>query len=200
MAEYVAIVLAAGSASRFRAAAGHDGPATKLVATYRGAPLVRRVAQAALASQADSVVVVTGYARAAVEDALADLPLSFVRNESFADGLATSLQCGLRATPPGAAGAVILLGDMPLVGADLVDRLIAAARRHPQALAVVPARAGVRGNPVLIDRALFPAVADLRGDTGARRLLRAAGDAVVEIAVEDEAVTFDIDTPDLLRN
>ena len=62
MSRIAAIILAAGQASRFRAAAGESGPATKLVAQLEGKPLVRHVAEAALASRAAPVIVVTGHA------------------------------------------------------------------------------------------------------------------------------------------
>ena len=54
-------------------------------------------------------------------------------------------------------------------------------------------------NPVLLARKLFPEVAKLDGDQGARRLLDAAGDAVEEIALDDPAIALDIDTPEALR-
>ena len=66
-----AIVLAAGQSSRFRAGGGPD--LTKLVAKLDGKPIVRRVVEAALATKARPVVVVTGYARESVEAAVADL-------------------------------------------------------------------------------------------------------------------------------
>src|SRR6185437_13977294 len=83
MAEIAAIVLAAGRASRYRAAGGAEP--TKLVAEYRGQPLVRWAARAALASRARPVIVVTGHARAEVEAVLAGLDLRFVHNADFAE-------------------------------------------------------------------------------------------------------------------
>ena len=60
-----AVILAAGQSSRFRAGGGPDP--TKLVAKLDGKPIVRRVVEAALATKARPVVVVTGYARSSVE-------------------------------------------------------------------------------------------------------------------------------------
>ena len=57
---------------------------------------------------------------------------------------------------------------------------------------------GQRGNPILLARGLFPEVMRLEGDVGARRLLAAAGDRVVEVAMEDAAVLTDVDTPEAL--
>jgi molybdenum cofactor cytidylyltransferase len=195
MTEIAAIILAAGRSSRYRAGGGAE--ASKLIACYRGEALVRRVARAALAFRARPVVVVTGNARIEVEAALAGLPLAFAFNPDFASGLASSLRTGVAALPASAPGAVVLLGDMPGIEAATIDRIVEAFRASPGALAAVPVHAGRRGNPVLLGRALFTAVARLEGDEGARRLLReAAPDRVAEVRFDDVAVTLDIDTPD----
>lgn len=194
MAEVGAVVLAAGRSSRFRAEGGAE--VSKLVALLFGKPLVRHVAEAALASRARPVVVVTGHARDAVEAALTGLPIVFVHNAEFASGLASSLKAGVAALPGGVAGALVLLGDMPAIEAALLDRLIDAFAARPLAFAAAPVRAGRRGNPVLLSRALFPALARLEGDEGARRLLGEADPGgLVEVEVESDGVTLDIDTP-----
>ena len=131
-----AIVLAAGQSSRFRAAGGPD--LTKLVAKLDGRPIVRRVVEAALAAKARPVVVVTGYARDSVEAAVADLEVSFAFNARFASGLASSLSVGLSAMPRDVAGALVLLGDMPLIEARLADALIEAFLAREGALAAIP--------------------------------------------------------------
>ena len=198
MSRIAAIILAAGQASRFRAAAGEAGPATKLVAQLDGKPLVRHVAESTLASRAAPVIVVTGHAEEAVRAALAGLPLTFTHNDAYASGLASSLQQGLASVPIDCEGALVLLGDMPLVSPQIIEQLIAAFERNPSTKAVAPIREGQRGNPVLLSRALFPAVAALSGDVGARALLAAAQGEIVEVAVASRAVTFDVDTPDAL--
>ena len=198
MSSIAAIILAAGQASRFRAAAGEAGPATKLVAQLDGKPLVRHVAQAALASRAAPVIVVTGHAEEVVRAALEGLPLTFTHNGAYASGLASSLQQGLSRVPPDCEGALVMLGDMPLVSPQIIEQLIEAFERHPTTKAVAPVREGQRGNPVLLSRALFPAVAALSGDVGARALLAAAQGEIIEVAVASRAVTFDVDTPDAL--
>ena len=195
MIEVGAIVLAAGLSQRFRAAGG-KGP-SKLVALLGGEPLARRAVQAAILSRASPVVVVTGHARAEVEAALEGLPVVFSHNADFASGLASSLKAGVATLPAGVAGALVLLGDMPRIDASVLDRLIQAFDANPGALAVAPVHAGRRGNPALLSRALFTAITYLEGDEGARRLLREAGPGrVLEVAIEGEATSLDIDTPE----
>jgi molybdenum cofactor cytidylyltransferase len=194
MSEVAALVLAAGAASRYRAAGGTEP--SKLVAPFHGEPLVRAAVKAAL-SAGFPVVVVIGHARKEVESALAGLDVTLIHNVDFATGLASSLKAGVAALPNQASGALVLLGDMPLVSPDVLARLAAAFAARPDALAAIPVFKGRRGNPVLLSRALFAGVAGLQGDEGARRWLKAADPArVVEVEFGDEAVTLDIDTPD----
>lgn len=201
MANIGAIILAAGRSTRFSSS---PDAATKLVATLGGKPLVRHVAEAALLSSARPVIVVTGHQRAEVSAALEGLDLAFVVNPDYAAGLASSLRRGVGALPPSSDGALILLGDMPLASSALIDRLIAAfeqglAGPPPGPLAAAPDRRGRRGNPVLIGRDLFAAIATLKGDRGAGGLIESVRERVVECPVEDDAAIIDIDTQEALR-
>jgi molybdenum cofactor cytidylyltransferase len=189
-----AVVLAAGQSSRFRAAGGLA--TTKLIEKLDGRPIVRMAAEAALASRARPVIVVTGHARTSVEAALAGLEVEFVHNTEFSSGLASSLQVGLSAIPADAAGALVLLGDMPRIEGQLIDALLDAFLAKECALAAAPTRRGRRGNPVLLGRGLFEAAMRLRGDEGARRLVGALSAAeLVEVEAPDAGVSVDIDTP-----
>ncbi len=196
MIEIAAVVLAAGRSSRYRAGGGPEP--TKLVAYLNGEPLVRAVARAALASHAAPVIVVTGHAAPQVEAALEGLDVVFAHNPDFASGLASSLRVGVAAVPATVAGVIVLLGDMPEVKPQTIDRVIAAFAAQPGASAAAPVTQGRRGNPALLGRALFSSVAKLAGDEGARGLLRGVED-VVEVPFEDQATAADIDTPEDLE-
>src|SRR4051794_3373594 len=187
-----AIVLAAGRSTRM-------GGTNKLVAEIGGKPLVRIAAEQALASRAEPVIVVTGHQRERIEKALAGLPVRFVHNPDFADGLGTSLKAGIAAVPAEADGVVVCLGDMPQGDAALIDRLIAAFNPEQGALAVMPTFNGRRGNPVLWSRRFFPELMAIEGDVGARHLITQYGEAVVEVPVTGTAAHVDVDTPEALR-
>jgi molybdenum cofactor cytidylyltransferase len=185
-----ALVLAAGQGRRM------GGP-NKLAATIRGRPLVRIAAEAAVASRATPVVVVTGHEPEKIRAALDGLDVPLVHNPDFADGLSTSLRRGLAALPDDVDGAVVLLADMPAVDTAIVDRLIAAFDPASGTLIVVPTFEGKRGNPVLWSRRLFPELGALAGDTGGRHLIGANADAVAEVEI-GPAVALDVDTPEAL--
>lgn len=187
-----AIILAAGLSRRM-------GETNKMLALYDGKPMVRIAAESALASHAKSVVVVTGHHAEAVRAALDGLDVRFVHNSDYEEGLGASVRTGIGAVPPDCDGALICLADMPRVDAALMDRLMAHFAPDRGSLIVVPSSGGRRGNPVLWSRRYFPELLALRGDEGARRLIRQHDDAVTEVPVEGDAAFFDIDTPDALR-
>lgn len=180
-----AIILAAGRGLRF-------GSEPKLLACYEGKPLVRHVAEAALASSAGPVVAVLGHEAKRVAAALDGLEITPVLNPLYAEGLSTSLQAGFAALPESTKAAVILLGDMPLVSGAFIDRLVS-TWLDAEPVAVVPTTDGQRGNPVLLSRALAPEIRALAGDRGAARILQGRS-GVVEISTDDAAILKDIDT------
>jgi molybdenum cofactor cytidylyltransferase len=192
--EIAAIVLAAGRSTRM--GAGRN----KLTSLLDGRAIVRRTVEAALQSKARPIVVVTGHEREAVEAALAGLDVTFIHNSAYAEGLSTSLRAGLGALRSEADAAVVLLGDMPLLPAVLVDRLIAAYEPKEGRSIVVPVRGERRGNPVLWGRAYFAALMGLKGDVGAKHVLAENAEAVAEVAAETDAIFIDIDTPEALRD
>jgi molybdenum cofactor cytidylyltransferase len=186
-----AIVLAAGKSTRM------GGP-NKLLSDVGGKPMVRIAADEALASKAAPVFVVTGHQHEQVRAALKDLPVTFVHNSEFADGLSTSVKAGIAALPEETDGAIVCLGDMPQVNAALIDRMFAAFDPEKGALIVVPTAEGKRGNPVLWSRRFFPELLALEGDIGARQLIAAYPEAIVEVPVSGGGAFLDIDTPDAL--
>jgi molybdenum cofactor cytidylyltransferase len=196
MSGIAAIILAAGQATRFEA-----GPEdTKLTADFQGKPLVSHVASAALASCADPIGVVTGHAAEKVLSALAGFNIFAVHNQAYAQGLSSSLKAGIAALPPEVRGVVVLLADMPFVTSCLIDQLIGAFEVEAiEPDAVVPARQGRRGNPVLIGRKLFPEIAKLQGDRGATVLLKDASRHIVECPIEDAGIEIDVDTRQALE-
>jgi molybdenum cofactor cytidylyltransferase len=186
------VVLAAGRSSR-------AGGVNKLLAPLGGDPLIAHAVDAALASRAATVVVVTGHQAPRVRAALAGRDVRFAHNRYYARGLSSSLRRGLVSLDPAFEGALVCLGDMPWVRAADLDALIAAFARTDRPICV-PTRGRRRGNPVLWPARHFAALRALQGDVGARSLLRRYAREVVRVPMSDAGVTRDVDTPaDLVR-
>ncbi len=190
-----AVVLAAGQSRRM-------GPENKLLAEIDGKPMVAHAVEAALASQAEPVIAVTGHERARVEAALAGLAVDCVHNPDYAQGLSTSLRRGLAALPAETDGVVVCLGDMPRVEAAAIDRLIAAFNPLEGRAICVPTWDGKRGNPVLFASRFLAEMQEIAGDVGARHLIGEYPELVAEVAMDQtgagHGVLLDVDTPEAL--
>ncbi|NJK79289.1 MAG: nucleotidyltransferase family protein [Chloroflexaceae bacterium] len=193
------ILLTAGTSSRM-------GEPKQLL-DWHGQPLVRYIVRQALGSQLDGLIVVTGAAAEATQAALASfdheesVPVYICYNPQFTDGQATSLQIGLHELPADAEAALVLLVDQPLLTPTLINQVIDAyCTANQKPAAVVPTCEGRRGNPVLLDRALFAELQALEGDVGARDVLQRHAEQVLWLELNDQAVLIDMDTPEAYRH
>jgi molybdenum cofactor cytidylyltransferase len=156
-----AVVLAAGKGSRM----GRN----KLLMEVGERPLIRHVIEAAAEGGCHTVHVV--YHDPAVREAVGQAAIS-VLNPDAASGQASSLRVGLRSLPAEIAGAIVLLGDQPLVGSRTVTGLLRAWRSEGARPAVATRYSGQEGwrPPVVVERSLWPDLMQLKGDAGARQL------------------------------
>ena len=185
------IVLAAGAARRVGS--------QKLHAPLDGVPLARRSVEGLLGASLGEVIVVVGRDGAQVAASLAGLEVRVVTNADYAQGMSTSLRAGVEALGPDCRAAVIALGDQPGVGAAVVDRLIDRYRAAPAPIVAPLYRGGVRGNPVLFDRALFDELRAVSGDEGGRSVV-ARDPSRVALVEMDVEVPQDVDRPEDLSD
>jgi molybdenum cofactor cytidylyltransferase len=157
------VLLAAGAAVRMRR--------NKLLLELEGDTLLRRAARRALAAGLDPLVVVLGADAARAERELHALTCRAIVNPRPRRGMGTSLAAGVEALPPRTPAAVVLLADMPLVTASMIQALV---ERHAAtgAPAVASLYATTLAPPVLFDRALFSELRRLEGDSGAAGVIR----------------------------
>lgn len=178
----VPVLLAAGGGTRFA------GPTHKLLALLDGRAVVRHALDHVIDSDLGDVIVVTG----AVDLALGPVPetVTFVRNDRWADGQATSiLLAAAAAEQMGAEAMLIGLGDQPFIPAVAWRRVAAAPAEH---LIVVASYDGRRGpQPVRLHRSLWAALPHA-GDDGARTLIREHPALVHQVPCPGSAA--DIDT------
>ncbi|MCP4978883.1 MAG: nucleotidyltransferase family protein [Gammaproteobacteria bacterium] len=192
-AKVAAIVLAAGQSRRM-------GEQNKLLTVIGDKPMIGHVVRATLDSDVHQVIVVTGHEAELVQKALGKCRAEIVFNPDYVSGMASSLRIGIKAVAEDTDGALILLGDMPLVTGKQINQLIAEFDPVAEHDIVAPCRNGRRGNPVLWSRHYFPALEALTGDTGGRGLLIKNIANVREVSVIDDAVFTDFDTPDSLQH
>src|SRR5687767_12515624 len=188
----VAIILAAGDLTRM-------GRPKALLPDPEGRPFVARLVRTFAAAGVHDIVVVTGSLHEAIADAIAvDQPPvapNLVNNPQPALGQVSSLWMGLDAVArPGIEGALVTLVDIPLVLASTVRRVIDAWTQN-RAPIVRPAVGDRHGHPVLFDRSIFDALRHAPLTEGARAVVHANADRIVNVQVDDQGCLLDIDTP-----
>ena len=180
-----AIVLAAGGSTRF-------GSAKQLV-RMGDRPLLSLVAGRAAEVVGQALLIVLGAQAAELAPLLKHSTGSTVVNRDWREGLASSIRAGVARLPPSCAGVMLVLADQACVSAEDLRRLAGAWRRQPLGLAAAQ-YGGTVGAPAIFPRHLFSELSDLRGDSGARVLLKRHADSLVRVPMTSAA--FDLDTPD----
>lgn len=182
-----AVLLAAGSASRFGA--------PKQVLVIDGVPMVRRAAMAALDAGLSPVMVVTGAHGDVVAASLSGLAVQNVVHTGWAHGMGSSIAAGIEAIMRQAVSlqaVMVLLADQPSIGADDLKRMLELHALAPER--ILAARYDRHlGPPCLFPRVHFRDLATLDGSPGARGLLERYA-ACVD-AFDLQAAAVDIDTP-----
>lgn len=180
-----AIVLAAGASTRF-------GSPKQLV-RIGGRPLLHTAVTRASEVTGSALIVVLGSGAAELGALLKHSPGSIVINQDWREGLASSIRAGIARLPLTCAGALLLLADQAAVSADDLKRLAGTWRKQPQYIAAA-LYSGAVGVPAIFPRSLFPELMQLRGDAGARALLRRNAARLVRVPMPSAAV--DVDTPE----
>ena len=126
-----AILLAAGEGRRM-------GGVAKPLIRLQGVPLISRHLVALSGAGVDEVVVVTGHARHAVEDAVRSFVVTLAHNEAHADGQQGSVRVGLAALSGPFDAVIVMPADQPLIGASDLTELIGAFKKRSAGHVVVP--------------------------------------------------------------
>ena len=180
-----AVVLAAGLSTRM----GRPKQTLEL----DGETILERVLDVLREAGVERVVVVLGAGAAEVRKRVKLGRVSVVLNRAYREGMSSSIKAGIGEVENDADAAMVVLGDQPFVS-PLTIRRLARAYSRSRALIVVPVYRGARGNPVILDRRLFAEIKEIRGDVGAKSVVRRHGADVLEVAVDDPGVLADIDT------
>jgi len=185
------IILAAGESRRM----GFPKPLLDI----RGRTFIEQIALTML-KVVPRIVIVIGAERGRVRAAIpADKRIEIVENPDYSEGQLSSLKAGLGAVRAGAAGAMVHLGDHPMVRVETFRAVVDSYNRSRKPIAVAR-HDGRRGHPVIFDRALFGELMSAPDREGARFVVNADPSRVTYVDLDDPGINLDLDTPaDLAR-
>jgi CTP:molybdopterin cytidylyltransferase MocA len=184
-----AVLLAAGEGRRM-------GGVAKPLIRLQGVPLISRLLIALSGAGVDEVVVVTGHARQAVEDAVKGFVVTLAHNETSASGQQGSVRVGLAALSGPFDAVLVVPADQPLIGAGDLTELISAFKKRPAGHVVVPVVNGLRGNPIVLDAEALAQVLASEANLGCRHLIERQPDLVYAYESGNARFVTDLDTID----
>ena len=185
------IILAAGAATRF----GQPKQLLRLKDKY----LIERVLDAALNSRLGRVVLVLGFAHQKIQKALGKklrhAKLQIEVNPHYQKGQGHSLQVGLSSVINTFPAVMFLLADQPLVDAATINCLLDKFWSADKDIGV-PTFHGKRGNPSIFSQKFYQHIMKIKGDIGARQIINAHPERVLEIEIKNPLLFSDVDTPE----
>jgi molybdenum cofactor cytidylyltransferase len=185
-----AVILAAGASERM----GRP----KALVRYRGQTFVEHLIEVTRHPRIGMLRVVLGAQAEEIRKQARLDDATVVVNPDWQAGQLSSLQAALRSLPPGATEGVLLcLVDHALIGAAVVAALIAAFDAAPGRI-VLPVYRGRRGHPAIYPSRLYPELLAAPAEVGARAVVRAHPNDVVEVPVEEEGVVLNLNDPETL--
>ncbi len=180
------IILAAGESKRYGS--------PKQLLDWKGKSFVRQVAETALQAGLEPVVLVTGAYAAEIESTLQDLPIIISHNPNWQNGQSESIKTGIRTLPAKSGAAIFLLADQPQIPVEVMRALIETHARELHSIVAPLVLEEKRANPVLFDRATFPDLLQLQGDTGGRAIFHKH--KVEFLPWHDDILLLDVDKPE----
>lgn len=182
-----AIVLAAGQSRRI-------APENKLLLPFHNKTIIQTVLDEIVSLAFTQTLVVIGFEKDKLIEVLRDYPARFYYNPDYKRGMSTSIHVGISQTKPDVDGFIIFLGDMPWINQGMLKTLIQAFKTRPGSAIVVPAFQKRQGNPVIFSQKYRRELLSLKGDHGARSVVKKFQDQVIEVQLPNERLLLDIDT------
>jgi molybdenum cofactor cytidylyltransferase len=182
------ILLAAGSSTRM-------GKPKQLL-RYNGDTFLSHILNISIEVNAGKIIVVLGSDAELLKKELNDKKVFIVINNNWVEGMASSIRCGLNALDkiePSCDKVIFLACDQPFVSASLLNKLISVHNKTGKQI-VVSSYANTIGIPALFHKSLFAELKELKGDTGAKKIILKHKELVEKIPFSLGSV--DIDTID----
>ena len=181
-----AILLAAGKSKRLK---GEN----KLIKNFKGKPLINHILSSLIKSKVNKIIVVLGHeSRKIKKIVLKSKKIIFVVNSSYKKGISSSIKCGLKKISKKNIGFLIAHGDMPLVSKTILNTLCSALKSKNKEI-FVPVYKKRIGNPLAFKYSMIKSFRKIKGDKGAKKLIRLNKSKVQRIKVNSKSILIDFD-------
>jgi molybdenum cofactor cytidylyltransferase len=181
-----AILLAAGQSKRMKGK-------NKLLLKYKRKTLINHVLKSLIESKVNKIIIVLGHeGRKIKKIALKSKKIIFVFNSNYAKGISTSIKCGLKKISKKNIGFLITHADMPLVSKTILNTLCSALKSKNKEI-FVPVYKKKIGNPLAFKYLMIKSLKKIKGDRGAKKLIRSNKSKVQLVKMKSKTILIDFD-------
>ena len=181
-----AILLAAGQSKRLKSE-------NKLIKNFKGKPLINHILSSLIKSKVNKIIIVVGYENQKIKKiAYKNKKIIFVSNLNYKKGISSSIKSGLKKISKKNIGFLITHADMPLVSKSIINTLCSALKNKKKEI-FVPVYKKKIGNPLAFKYSMIKAFRKIKGDRGAKKLIRSNKSKVQLVKVKSKSILIDFD-------
>ncbi len=180
------ILLAAGQSKRMQ---GEN----KLLKKYKKKYLINHILKSLIKSKVNKIIIVIGHENRKIKKiALKSKKITFVINSQYLKGISTSIKCGLKKISKKNIGFLIVHADMPLVSTTILNALCSALKSKNKKI-FVPVYKKKTGNPLAFKYSMIKSLKKIKGDKGAKKLIKSNKSKVQLIKIKSKSILIDFD-------
>ena len=180
------ILLAAGQSKRMQSE-------NKLLKKYKKKYLINHILKSLIKSKVNKIIVVLGHENRKIKKiALRSKKITFVINSQYLKGISTSIKCGLKKISKKNIGFLIAHADMPLISKTILNTLCSALKNKDKEI-FVPVYKKKLGNPLAFKYSMIKSLKKIKGDKGAKKLIRFNKSKVQLVKIKSKSILIDFD-------
>ena len=181
-----AILLAAGKSKRLK---GEN----KLIKNFKGKPLINHILKSLIKSKVNKIIIVLGFEEKKIRNVtLKSKKIAFLINSNYTKGISSSIKCGLKKISKKNIGFLIVHADMPLVSKTILNTLCSALKIKNKEI-FVPIYKKKVGNPLAFKYSMIKSIKKIKGDRGAKKLIRSNKSKVQLMKMKSKSILIDFD-------
>jgi len=181
-----AILLAAGKSKRLK---GEN----KLIKNFKGKPLINHILKSLIKSKVNKIIIVLGFEEKKIRNVtLKSKKIAFLINSNYTKGISSSIKCGLKKISKKNIGFLIVHADMPLVSKTILNTLCSALKIKNKEI-FVPIYKKKVGNPLAFKYSMVKSLKKIKGDKGAKKLIRSNKSKVQLMKMKSKSILIDFD-------
>ena len=181
-----AILLAAGQSKRLKSE-------NKLIKSFKGKPLINHILSSLIKSKVNKIIIVVGHENQKIKKiTYKNKKIIFVSNLNYKKGISSSIKCGLKKISKKNKGFLITHADMPLVSKTILNTLCSALKNKKKEI-FIPVYKKKFGNPLAFKYSMIKSFRKIKGDRGAKKLIRLNRSKVQLVKTKSKSILIDFD-------